>query len=162
MKCNSTFKRGHKNINNCHNFPLVKLPLSVLILFTVRRAHLPRRPQLLSGNQDKAVSCSPPCGHVRAKLSLSFCVGVTHIAVRIIVRVRNRDSVCLQSIFDLRCAAVIIPNNRSSSDDRRWVQRLPLSQQILCAVDAGYFNILSRLRGGGGGNRPVNGVMFWG
>lgn len=127
MKCNSTFKRRHKNINNCHNFPLVKLPLSVFIFFTVRRAHLPCRLQLLSGNQDKAVSCSPAGTYALSYLWV-FCIGVTHMAVRVIVRVRNRDSVCLQSIFDLRCAAVIIPNSRSSSDDGRWLQRLPLSQ----------------------------------
>lgn len=59
MKCNSTFKHRHENINNCHNFPFMKLLLSGFMFLNVRRAHLPRELQLLSENQDKAVSCSP-------------------------------------------------------------------------------------------------------
>lgn len=59
MKCNSTFKRRHENINKCHNFPFVKLLLSVFIFLHVRLAHLPGALQLPSENRDKAVSCSP-------------------------------------------------------------------------------------------------------
>ncbi len=47
-----------------------------------------------------------PCGHIHAKLSLSFCISDSHKAGG--VSVRNRDSVCLQSIFDPSYAAVTV------------------------------------------------------
>lgn len=112
MKCNSTSERRHKNINNCHNFPFVKLLLSVLIFLPVRPAQLPRRLQLLSGNQDKAVSCSPVGIYTRLAIFEFFN---SHKAVHVIVSVRSRDSV---HAFRASLSPVVL-----------------LSQSILCEVD---------------------------
>lgn len=121
VKCNCTFKRRHKNIENCHNFLFVKLQLSIFISclpdWHICHGGCSFRRRI----RTKSVSCSPVDMYTHLAVFDFFCQCYTQSCVR------NKD---VRSLADSQCQSWWLTTHTDLTAPQWYLARYSMSPVI--------------------------------